>query len=112
MKSDGQLHLVLDQGIPRDAAIVLRKHEWQCTHVGEVSMAKAADAEILKWAVQRGAVIVTLDADFHTMLTVSRARGPSVIRLRIEGLRATGRWENLSDASLRNLKANCNMGRW
>lgn len=90
MKRVTQLHLVLDQGIPREAAIQLRKLGFQCTHVGEAAMAKAADAEILAWALQHAAlaVIVTLDADFHAMLAVSRATGPSVIRLRIEGMRA------------------------
>jgi len=47
----------------------------------------AADREILAWALARGFIVVTLDADFHAMLAVSGACMPSVIRLRIEGLR-------------------------
>ena len=80
--------LVLDQGVPRDAATRLRGLGYECTHVGEIGMGKATDGEILAWSLGRNAIVVTLDADFHTILAVTGARGPSVIRLRIEGLGA------------------------
>jgi len=80
---------VLDQGVPRDAAGSLRDRGYECIHVGEVGMSTAADEEILGFALARNAAIVTLDADFHAILAVSGAAGPSVIRIRIQGLRAT-----------------------
>jgi len=33
-------------------------------------------------------IVVTLDADFHTQEALSGAPGPSVIRIRVEGLKA------------------------
>ena len=48
---------------------------------------RAADAVLLKEAAKRNAVIATLDADFHALLAVSGARAPSVVRVRIEGLK-------------------------
>jgi predicted nuclease of predicted toxin-antitoxin system len=57
-------------------------------HVGEIGLWKAADDEILAWALGNNAIVVTLDADFHTILAVSGASGPSVIRLRMQGLGA------------------------
>jgi predicted nuclease of predicted toxin-antitoxin system len=51
-------------------------------------MSKAADEEILAWSLGKNAIVVTLDADFHTILAVTGASGPSVIRLRIQGLGA------------------------
>jgi predicted nuclease of predicted toxin-antitoxin system len=80
--------MVLDQGVPRDAATRLRDLGHECTHVGEIGMYKAADDEILAWALVRQAIVITLDADFHAILAVSGAGGPSVIRLRMQGLRA------------------------
>ena len=82
------MRLVLDQGVPRDAATRLRGLGYDCTHVGEIGMGKAADEEILAWSLGKNAIVVTLDADFHTILAVSGASGPSVIRLRIQGLGA------------------------
>jgi predicted nuclease of predicted toxin-antitoxin system len=82
------MRLVLDQGVPRDAASLLRELGYDCTHVGEVGMSRAADQEILAWAVGEKATVVTLDADFHTILAVSGATAPSVIRLRRQGLNA------------------------
>jgi predicted nuclease of predicted toxin-antitoxin system len=51
-------------------------------------MSQAADDEILAFSLGRNAVVVTLDADFHAILAVSGAQGPSVIRMRLQGLGA------------------------
>jgi len=53
-------------------------------------MSQAADVEILAYALKQRAILVTLDADFHTMLAVSGAAGPTVLRLRVQGLNAIG----------------------
>jgi predicted nuclease of predicted toxin-antitoxin system len=55
---------------------------------GEIGMSRTADEEILAFSLEKDAVVVTLDADFHTILAVSGASGPSVIRLRLQGLGA------------------------
>ncbi|MEP0949473.1 DUF5615 family PIN-like protein [Leptolyngbya subtilissima DQ-A4] len=57
-------------------------------HVGEIGMAEADDADIILMAKLEDRVIATLDADFHTLLALSEALSPSVIRIRIERLRA------------------------
>jgi len=53
-----------------------------------VIMAMATDAEIVERARQEGRAVVTLDADFHALLVLTNASTPSVLRVRIEGLRA------------------------
>jgi predicted nuclease of predicted toxin-antitoxin system len=80
------MRLVLDQGLPRDAAAVLREQGWECDHVGELGMSGARDTEIIELARARAAVIVTLDADLRALLATSGAFRPSVIRLRLQGL--------------------------
>jgi len=84
------MRLILDQGVPRDAAALLRSLGYDCIHVSEIGMSKAADEEVLAFSLGRNAVVVTLDADFHTILAVSGASGPSVIRVRLQGLGAHG----------------------
>ena len=56
----------------------------------KIGMAEAEDQEILAYASQNGWVIITLDADFHALLARTASAEPSVIRIRIEGLRAEG----------------------
>ena len=82
------MRLVLDQGVPRDAAPSLRDQGHECIHAGEIGMSRASDEEILAVSLEKNAVVVTLDADFHAILAVSGASGPSVIRLRLQGLNA------------------------
>lgn len=82
------MKLLLDQGLPRSAAALLRNAGVDTVHTGEIGYATADDVAIIEWARQEKRVIVTLDADFHSMLALSGAASPSVIRIRIERLRA------------------------
>lgn len=60
--------------------------------MGDKGLATAKDSKILDFGRQEGLVVVTLDADFHALLALAGLSGPSVIRIRIEGLRG----ENLA----------------
>lgn len=82
------MKLLLDQGLPRSATLILRELGYEATHVGEIGMARATDSEILAFAREYNAVVVTLDADFHALLARDAATSPSVVRIRMEGLRA------------------------
>ena len=80
-------------------------------------MSRATDDEIVAWALEQTAIVVTLDADFRAILAVSRASAPSVIRIRMQGLDALavmhlvqsvigGFADELSNGSLVTVKAN------
>ena len=56
-------------------------------HASEVGLSSADDADILSWCLSNQAVAVTLDADFHARIALSRGTGPSAIRMRIQGLK-------------------------
>ncbi len=80
--------LLLDQGLPRTAALELCRLGIEAEHVGDIGLVEAEDRTILARARERGEIVVTLDADFHAELALSGTVGPSVIRIRIEGLKA------------------------
>lgn len=82
------MQLLLDQGLPRTAAKLLREAGIDTVHVGEINMSTAKDAEILERGHKEQRVIITLDSDFHRLLALSSAHKPSVVRVRIEGLKA------------------------
>lgn len=81
------MKFLLDQGTPRSAATLLRRAGWDVVHTGEIGMAEAEDSEIIRRAFDENRVVVTLDADFHAQLALTQASRPSVIRIRLEGLR-------------------------
>jgi predicted nuclease of predicted toxin-antitoxin system len=81
------MKLLLDQGLPRSTVGHLAAAGIFAEHVGDLGLATADDDLILDSARQRQSVVVTLDADFHRNLATSRAITPSVVRIRIEGLK-------------------------
>ncbi len=80
------MKLLLDQGTPRRTAAWLRQSGWDAVHTGEEGHSTSEDSQILETARRQGPVVVTLDADFHTMMAISGAASPSVICVRMEGL--------------------------
>ena len=82
------MKLLLDQGLPLSIAQLLRDIGVDTIHVAEIGLSTAEDTEIIQKAVEEDRVVVTLDADFHTILALNEAIVPSVIRIRIERLRA------------------------
>ena len=81
------MKLLLDQGLPRSAGELLRAAGTDATHTGDCGLATATDEEVLSVARREKQIVVTLDADFHEILALAHAADPSVIRIRIEGLR-------------------------
>lgn len=84
------MRFLLDQGLPRSTVRELADRGLTAEHVGDLGLATATDDEILVAARNRNAVLVTLDADFHTILALEGAKSPSVIRIRVEGLKGAG----------------------
>ena len=78
------MRVLLDQGLPRSAAGLLRDVGIDAIHTGECGLATSSDTDILAFALQRKYAVT----DFHAILVSQHATAPSVIRLRIEGLRA------------------------
>ncbi len=82
------MKVLLDQGLPRSAAALLRARGLEAIHVADIGLSAAPDVVILEQGRRDSSIVVTLDADFHLLLALSRAAWPSVIRIRMEGLRA------------------------
>jgi predicted nuclease of predicted toxin-antitoxin system len=80
------MKVILDEGMPLRAAAALREAGIEASHILELGMGGATDREVLDKARGDGAVVATLDADFHQILASTGADRPSVIRVRIESL--------------------------
>lgn len=80
--------ILLDQGLSPSAAVLLSQDGWDAAHVMDVGLDHAEDIEILRYARAHGRTCVTLDHDFHAHLAMLQSAGPSVVLIRIEGLKA------------------------
>jgi predicted nuclease of predicted toxin-antitoxin system len=97
--------LLLGQGLPRSTAALLVQAGWDVIHVSEIGMSRADDVDILRRARAEARICIRLDADSHSLLATSGERGPSVVRIRKEGLDAAALavllqsiWAGIEDA--------------
>jgi predicted nuclease of predicted toxin-antitoxin system len=81
--------LLLDQGLPLSAAVILREHGWNAQHVREIGMRDLSDEAILERTARELFVLITLDPDFPQALAFTSALRPSVVLIRQQRLRAT-----------------------
>jgi len=81
------IRVLLDQGLPRSTVELLTADGWDVLHASQCGLSAATDSNILEYARAESRVVCTLDADLHALRAVSGSLGPSVIRLRREGLR-------------------------
>lgn len=81
------MKLLLDQGLPASTVNALTALGIESRHVSELGLSKAEDSYLLSVAFEENFVMVTLDADFHALLALGGLTKPSVIRIRIEGLK-------------------------
>ncbi len=79
--------IVIDNCLPLSWVEHLRQHGHIARHWRELGPPNASDSEIMHWAKQNNAVILTQDLDFTKLLFQSRASLPSVIQLRLDDVR-------------------------
>lgn len=79
--------IVIDNCLPVSWTEFLRQHGHAARHWRELGPPDAPDADILRWAGEHGAVVLTQDLDFTKLLFQSRAPLPSVIQLRLDDIR-------------------------
>jgi predicted nuclease of predicted toxin-antitoxin system len=56
--------ILLDQGLPATAVMILRVDGWDAVHTREIGIHEASDLEILAYAARESRVVITLDRDF------------------------------------------------
>jgi predicted nuclease of predicted toxin-antitoxin system len=82
------MKLLLDMNLPPRLAELLQFAGFDAQHWSLVGNCSASDSEILSFAAQDGAAVVTHDLDFSAILAATGANSPSVVQIRTDDLRA------------------------
>jgi predicted nuclease of predicted toxin-antitoxin system len=78
------MKLLVDMNLSPDWVAVLKEAGWETVHWSGIGNPRAADSEIMAWAMQNRHVVFTHDLDFGTMLALTQAEGPSVVQVRTQ----------------------------
>jgi predicted nuclease of predicted toxin-antitoxin system len=75
--------LLLDENLSPQHALELKMEGHDAVAVREVGLSGASDGEVLRFAVENGRVLVTLDADFANVMRFPPERTLGVVRLKV-----------------------------
>jgi predicted nuclease of predicted toxin-antitoxin system len=73
---------LVDQNLSPLIAVGLSEAGYDAVHTRDLGLQRASDTVVLERAWAEGRVVVSADTDFGTLLTASRADGPSVVLIR------------------------------
>lgn len=76
------MRVVVDVNLAPAWAGRLKASGYDAQHWSEIGALDAADSEIMTWAADHGAIVLTCDLDFGAILAASQARAPSVVQIR------------------------------
>jgi predicted nuclease of predicted toxin-antitoxin system len=74
--------ILIDMNLSPDWAPLLQQAGWLAVHWSTVGDPRAADQEIMAWALANNHIVFTHDLDFGTVLALTHATGPSVLQIR------------------------------
>lgn len=78
------MRFLADMGISQSTVRWLSDQGYIATHVRDVGLHRASDAEIVCKAREEGSVVLTCDLDFGDIMAASQEQHPSVIIFRLE----------------------------
>ena len=80
------LSVLIDMNLSPEWVPLLEGAGLRACHWSAVGDPRAADVELMFWAVRHEHIILTHDLDFGTSLALTHARGPSVVQFRIQDI--------------------------
>lgn len=78
------MRIIVDVNLPPAWADRLQALGHDAQHWSQIGALNAPDSEILAWALEREAIVMTCDLDFGAILAASQADAPSVVQVRAQ----------------------------
>jgi predicted nuclease of predicted toxin-antitoxin system len=76
------VRFLVDAQLPPALARALSERGYVAEHVADVGLLSATDAEIVRYAIQHAAVLITKDEDFPDLISLGR-QAPAVVWVRL-----------------------------
>jgi predicted nuclease of predicted toxin-antitoxin system len=80
------MKILVDMNLSPSWVSYLDEAGFDAVHWSTVGPMTAADSELMKWASDRGYVVLTADLDFGAILAATQSTRPSVVQVRSNNL--------------------------